>query len=219
MRTERLTHLILVSSLTPFLWVTAHAYAQPAASNPSDKCLELGFSKGSEEYEECLVMLSPVVLSAGPTNVPPSPTASRLAGVQAITRPETEDAGDDEYTYGLLLWEAGYFPEARQQLSLFLEKYPSHWRASFGRNLLGRAFLDDGKAREAAYWFLQNYQLDIQGARGADSLLHLAESMVALKDTPRACIALREFIDTYPLLVAGRLRDQYESVRRMAGCV
>lgn len=211
MRTKRLTHLFLVPLLTPFLWVTAHAYAQPAASSPSEKCLELGFSDESKEYQDCLVMLSPDATSV-------SPSEERLAGVQEIMKSQTDDAGDDEYTYGFRLWNAGFYPEAQQQLRLFVDQHPDHWRATYGRNLLGRAYLDDGKAREAAPWFLRNYQVDKQAARAGDSLLHLAEAMVALKDTNRACIALAEFGDTYPALASGRLQDQYQSARRMTGC-
>ena len=79
-----------------------------------------------------------------------------------------------------------------------------------GRNLLGRAYLDAGQPREAAPWFLQNYQADKNAARAGDSLLYLAEAMRALGDTSRACIALAEFGDTYPALAAGRLSDQYQ---------
>ena len=114
----------------------------------------------------------------------------RLAAVQAIAKPQTDDSGDDEYSYGFRLWDAGFFPEAQQQLTMFVEQNPGHWRATYGRNLLGRAYLDDGKAKEAAPWFLKNYQEDKTGARAGDSLLYLAESMIALDDTRRACIAL-----------------------------
>ncbi|WP_126172972.1 tetratricopeptide repeat protein [Altericroceibacterium xinjiangense] len=149
---------------------------------------------------------------------PAAPSAERLARVQAIAKPDTGDAGDDEYTYGFRLWEAGLFPEAQQQLKLFLDRYPSHARATFGRNLLGRAYLDDGKPKEAAVYFLQNYQADKQAARGPDSLLFLAETMIAMNDTSRACIALAEFGDTYPGLATGRLRDQYEANRTKVTC-
>jgi TolA-binding protein len=146
------------------------------------------------------------------------PTAARLAAVQAIAKPQTDDAGDDEYTYGYRLWEAGYFPEAQQQLALFLEKYPRHARASYGRNLLGRAYLDNGQPREAATHFFENYQNDKQGARAADSLLYLAEAMTLLGDTNRACIALAEFGDTYPALATGRLKEQYDRDRSKVTC-
>jgi len=156
-----------------------------------------------------------------PTPTPASatrPTAARLAAVQAIAKPQTDDAGDDEYSYGYRLWEAGYFPEAQQQLALFLQKYPRHARVSYGRNLLGRAYLDNGQPREAATHFFENYQNDKQGARAGDSLLYLAEAMTTLGDTNRACIALAEFSDTYPALATGRLKEQYDRDRNKVRC-
>ncbi len=163
---------------------------------------------------------SRVVRIEGPPETAPAsgPSDERLAAVQEIAKPETGDAGDDEYTYGFRLWDAGFFPEAQQQLSRFVESYPSHWRTSYGRNLLGRAYLDDGKPRDAAPWFLRNYQTDKQGIRAGDSLLFLAESMIALEDTNRACIALAEFGETYPALATGRLMSQYEANRSRVNC-
>ncbi len=146
------------------------------------------------------------------------PSAERLAAVQGITKPQTDDAGDDEYSYGFRLWDAGFFPEARQQLTKYVEEYPSHFRVTYGRNLLGRAFLDDGMPEEAARWFLRNYQADKTARRAPDSLLFLAESMIALGDTRRACIALAEFADTYPAVATGRLSDKYEANRQKVSC-
>lgn len=155
-----------------------------------------------------------------PTPAPAAtgPSAERLAAVKAITKPQTDDPGDDEYSYGFRLWDAGFYPEAQQQLALFVEKYPNHPRTTYGRNLLGRAYLDDGKPREAAPWFLKNYQADRNAARAPDSLLYLAESMIELGDTSRACIALAEFGDTYPAIAAGRLSEQYEADRKKVTC-
>jgi len=149
---------------------------------------------------------------------PAAPSAQRVAAVQAIAKPQTADPGDDEYTYGFRLWEAKFFAEAQQQLKLYVEKYPRHSRISYGRNLLGRAFLDDGKPREAAPWFLQNYQSDKQGARAGDSLLFLSEAMIAIGDTNRACIALAEFSETYPAIATGRLASQYQANRSKVKC-
>ncbi|QSB44786.1 hypothetical protein EB810_00655 [Altererythrobacter sp. FM1] len=160
----------------------------------------------------------PAAQSAQPAAKPSGPTAERLAAVQAITKPKTDDAGDDEYSYGFRLWDAKFYPEAEQQLSMFVEKYPKHSRISYGRNLLGRAYLDDGKPKEAAAWFLKNYQSDKQGARAPDSLLYLAEAMIALKDTKRACIALAEFSDTYPAVATGRLSGQYQANLKKVKC-
>lgn len=149
---------------------------------------------------------------------PTGPSAERLAGVQAIEKPSTGDAGADDYAYGFRLWEAKFYPEAVQALTMYVDKHPNHSQISYGRNLLGRAYLDDGKPREAAPWFLRNYQSDKTGARAGDSLLFLAQSMIALKDTKRACIALAEFSETYPALATGRLKSQFDSARREGKC-
>jgi len=146
------------------------------------------------------------------------PTPARVAAVQAIAKPATADRGEDEYTYGFRLWEAGFYPEAQQQLALYLEQYRGHRLNSRGRNLLGRAFLDAGDPRAAATHFFENYQSDGQGERAADSLLYLAESMIALGDTRRACIALAEFGDGYPALATGRLQGQYTGLNGRVDC-
>lgn len=158
------------------------------------------------------------VATQAPATAVAGPTPERLAGVQAITKPVTDDQADDEYTYGFRLWDAKFYSEAQQQLALFVERYPSHWRTTYGRNLLGRAFLDAGDARRAATHFFENYQSDKQAARAPDSLLYLAESMILLGDTSRACIALAEFGDTYPALATGRLQGQYDTNRSRVDC-
>ncbi len=168
---------------------------------------------------------TPVTAGQGATAATPStstsaaaPTPARLAAVKAIAKPQTDDAGDDEYSYGFRLWDAGFYPESRQQLTSFVESYSGHWRQSYAMNLLGRAYLDDGMTEEAARWFLKNYQSDRTAARAPDSLLYLAQSMIALGDTRRACIALAEFAETYPVVATGRLSDQYKVNRGRVTC-
>lgn len=152
------------------------------------------------------------------TAKPAVPSAARLAAVRAIEKPKTADAGDDEYSYGFRLWEAKFYPEAQQQLKLFLEKYPRHQRRSFARNLLGRALLDEGKPDEAQKWFLENYKDKQFRERAADSVLFLAEATKRQKDTARACIALAQFVDEFPNEAAGRLKGQYDSTRAGLKC-
>ncbi|HWU02751.1 MAG TPA: hypothetical protein VN222_08445 [Novosphingobium sp.] len=159
---------------------------------------------------------APAPAAAAPVNAKPS--AQRVAGVKAIVKPQTADAGEDEYTYGYKLWEAKFYPEAAQQLKLYLDKYPRHRRVSYARNLLGRAYLDDGKPRDAAPWFLMNYQTNKRGERAADSLLLLAEAMIEMKDTNRACIALAQFADDYKAEAAGRLKGQFDQTRSEVTC-
>lgn len=149
---------------------------------------------------------------------PAAPSSARVEAVKAIVKPQSNDPGDDEYSYGYHLWEAKFYPEAQQQLKLFLEKYPKHSRVSWGRNLLGRAYLDDGNPGEAAKWFLQNYQADKRGDRAPDSLLYLAITMKQMKDTKRACIALAEFGQTYAAEAAARLKGLYDSTRDGLSC-
>ncbi|MFO6447940.1 tetratricopeptide repeat protein [Erythrobacter sp. NE805] len=163
---------------------------------------------------------APVQQRPAPTPAPttPAPSATRLAAVQAIAKPQTADVGDDEYSYGFRLWNAGFFPEARQQLTRYVEKYPTHAKISYGRNLLGRAFLDDNMPEDAARWFLRNYQANKAGERAPDSLLYLGAAMIAMKDTKRACIALAEFSDTYPLVAAGRLASEFQATRAKVKC-
>lgn len=140
-----------------------------------------------------------------------APSSDPVSAVSAITKPQTEDPADDEYTYGFRLWDAKFYPEAQRQLKMFLDQHPTHWRATWGRNLLGRAYLEDGNPREAAKWFLQNYQADKSGARAPDSLLYLAATMKQLDDATRACIALAEFSETYAAEAAGRLKGLYDA--------
>jgi len=162
----------------------------------------------------------PVQAKPAPTkpSVAADPSVKRLAAVRAIEKPKTDDPGDDEYSYGFRLWEAKFYPEAQQQLKLFLQKYPKHSRTSWARNLLGRAYLDDKNAHEAAGWFLQNYKTEPKGDRAPDSLLFLAESMRQLDDAKRGCVAIKQFAADYPKEAAGRLKTQYDTTRAGLKC-
>lgn len=161
---------------------------------------------------------APAKAPSPPRIAPVGPSSDRVAAVAAVPHPRTSDAGEDAYTYGFNLWRAKFYPEAEQQLKLYLEQYPRHARASYGRNLLGRTYLDDGNPGEAAKWFLQNFQTDKHGDRAADSLLYLAVSMRQMKDDRRACIALSEFSETYAAEAAGRLSGLYSTTRSGLTC-
>ena len=144
--------------------------------------------------------------------------AKRVAAVRAVPKPKTKDAGDDEYSYGFHLWEAKFYPESGQQLKMFLQKYPKHARTSYARNLLGRDYLDDNNAHEAAGWFLQNYKLEPKGDRAPDSLLYLAESMRQLGDTARGCVAIKQFAGAFLAEAVGRLKSQYDATSAGLKC-
>ncbi len=147
-----------------------------------------------------------------------APSAERVAAVAGLVKPQSADPGDDEYTYGYRLWDAGFFPEARQQLKIFVRDYPGHSLVSHGRNLIGRAYLDDGDPEQAAAWFVENYTTDKTGRRAADSVLYLAIAMIQRKETERACTALGVFSREFAAEAVGRLASLYDSTRERADC-
>ncbi len=152
------------------------------------------------------------------TLTPATPSTARVAAVQAIEKPATGDAGQDAYMYGFRLWEAKFYPEAQQALQIFVDRYPKHKMISHGRNLLGRAWLDDAKPGTAAQFFLQNYLADKAGARAPDSLLYLGVAMARLKDNEKACGAFSELAANYPQEVTGRIKTQYDNARASVKC-
>ena len=147
-----------------------------------------------------------------------APPADRVAEVKAIVKPDTGNAGEDNYTYGYRLWEAKFYPEAQQQLKKTVETYPADSRNSFARNLLGRAYLDGGKLNLAAETFLKNYQEKPTGARAPDSLYYLGMTMMQLKQKVKACAAFDELRDAYGDAASGRLAGELATGRKTAGC-
>ncbi len=147
-----------------------------------------------------------------------APAPERVAGVAAIIMPETGDAAEDAYIYGYRLWEAKYFPEAQAQLKKMVEDHPGHPRASFAQNLLGRAYLDDGKPALASVALYENYQKRPRGERAPDSLYYLSTALVQLGKKADACRVLAEMQDVYPEVASGRLTDRVASGKAAANC-
>uniref|UniRef100_UPI003592EE49 tetratricopeptide repeat protein n=1 Tax=Blastomonas sp. TaxID=1909299 RepID=UPI003592EE49 len=147
-----------------------------------------------------------------------APSVERIAAVTAILKPQTGDAFDDDYTYGYRLWEAKFMPEAQTQLKTTVDKHPRHARISYARNLLGRAYLDDGKPSAAAKAFAENYEKSPKGDRAPDSLYFLGEALVKLNEKPKACVAFSELAEVFPDAATGRLSTRLAAGRRSAGC-
>ena len=76
-------------------------------------------------------------------------------------------------------------------------KYPKHRRASYAQNLLGRAYLDDGKPSLAAIAFYDNYKKMPDGERAPDSLYYLAQALMQLNKPADACKVYGELTDVY----------------------
>lgn len=108
-------------------------------------------------------------------------TGTRAQQLAAIEKPSSGDPAEDGYTYGYRLWQAKLYPEARRELEAVATKYPTHRRASFAQNLLGRAYLDSGAPSLAAVAFYENYKKNPKGERAPDSLYYLAQALIKLK--------------------------------------
>ena len=160
----------------------------------------------------------PVVAAAKPAAIAAKPSAARVAAVAAIERPATGDVFEDGYTYGFRLWEAKFYPEAQATLEETLKTYPKHRRASFLRNLLGRAWLDDKKPATAVKIFYDNYKADPRGERAPDSLLFLGSALTDLGKTAEACEAFGELSRAYPDIATGRLADRVTAGKTRAKC-
>jgi TolA-binding protein len=161
---------------------------------------------------------APKAVIPAKTTTPAKPTAARTNAVAAIERPATGDAFEDGYSYGYRLWEGKFYPEAQVQLQDTVSKYPKHKRASYARNLLVRAWLDDGKPATAVKIFYDNYKNDPKGDRAPESLYFLGDALTDLGKAPEACEAYGQLASAYPSEATGRLASRLADGRKKAKC-
>lgn len=152
--------------------------------------------------------------AAGATKVDPD----RKAAIAAVEIPATGDAIEDAYTYGFRLWTAKLYPEAQVKLKEFVAKYPNHKRASYAQNLLGRAYLDEGKPALASVAFYDNYQKMPRGDRASESLYWLGIALTKLKKSADACKVYKEFDDVYSDKAGADLRAKVAKGKTDAKC-
>jgi TolA-binding protein len=157
--------------------------------------------------------------ASGPASGPASKNdGSRKALVDAVEVPVSGDTAEDAYSYGFRLWQAKLYPEAQAKLKEFATKYPRHRRASYAQNLLGRAYLDEGKPALASVAFYENYTRNSKGERAAESLYYLGVSLTRLKKLPDACKVYDEFADVYGMSAAAELQARVAKGRADAKC-
>ncbi|QPQ54941.1 tetratricopeptide repeat protein [Allosphingosinicella flava] len=157
--------------------------------------LEEAFNRYRADMETRLAKPVPQPAEEAPSTAPPTPEPA-----QAETPAAAADPGEQAYLTGYRLWDEGKYGEAQAALEAMVKKYPKHARASYGQNLLGRAYLDDGKPATAAKIFLSNYQTNPKGERAADSLYFLGQALTALKKPAEACKVYDELADVYPTM-------------------
>ncbi len=158
------------------------------------------------------------VVATGKPALTAKPNPARIAAVAAVERPATGDVFEDGYTYGYRLWEAKFYPESQATLEETLTKFPKHKRASYARNLLGRAWLDDKKPATAVKVFYDNYKTEPRGDRAPDSLFFLGSALTDLSKTAEACEAFGELERAYPDAVTSRLVERIAAGKTRAKC-
>jgi len=144
----------------------------------------------------------------------PAPTDSTAGADPAAAI----DAGENAYTEGFKLWEAGQYDQAINSLRAFTSAYPKHRRASYANNLIGRALLDKGQPRAAAETLLANYRRDPKGERAQDSLFYLGQSLVKLGQPSQACKAYSELEDVYGSALRAPLKASLPNAKAEAKC-
>jgi TolA-binding protein len=152
---------------------------------------------------------TPPIVAPAPPVAEPAP-ATPAAG--------TGDPAEDAYLAGYRLWEAKKYPEAAAALKALVAKYPQHKRASYAQNLLGRAYLDDGKPAMAAEAFYANYQKMPRGERAPDSLYYLGQALTQLKKPTEACKVYDELQDVYGATLSDYLKTRVAKGRTDAKC-
>jgi TolA-binding protein len=128
------------------------------------------------------------------------------------------DPGEDAYTKGFRLWRDGKYDQAITTLRAFVSAFPDHRRASFARNLIGRALLDKGEPRPAAEALLANYRKDPKGERAPDSLYYLGQALMQLKQPSQACKAYSELDDVYGSSIRPDLKSLVAKGEADANC-
>ncbi|NIJ36391.1 TolA-binding protein [Sphingopyxis panaciterrae] len=147
-----------------------------------------------------------------------TPDAARLALVKKVEIPATGNDTKDGYDYGYRLWEAKLYPEAQAQLKQVVTKWPNSSQASFAQNLLGRAYLDEGKPSLAAVAFYNNYKDRPSGARAPHSLVYMGVALDKLGRKADACKAFREFDEVYGAKAPQDVRTDAAAAKTKAGC-
>jgi len=156
-----------------------------------------------------------------PSSQPPKtssttpPTAA--SGDSAAATPEN-DPGEEAYSEGFRLWEAGNYDGAISTLRSFVSAYPKHRRVSYANNLIGRSLLDKGQARDAATALLANYRSNPGGERAADSLFYLGQALMKLGQPAQACKAYSELDAVYGAKIRPDLKKLETDAKAAANC-
>jgi TolA-binding protein len=164
----------------------------------------------------------PVAGPKPPTAKPPrigtTKTDTTATTTASVAEPLAGDPGEDSYTEGFHLWEAGNYDQAIASLKAFTSAYPKHRRVSYANNLIGRSLLSKGDARGAAAALLANYRNNPGGERAQDSLLYLGQALMQLGQPGQACKAYGELDAVYGAKVRPDLKKLETDAKAQAQC-
>ncbi len=153
-----------------------------------------------------------------PTAAGTAAGTDRARLVAAVEKSTSGDPAEDAYLYGYRLWSAKLYPEAQAQLKKVVADYPKSKRASYAQNLLGRAYLDEGKPSLASMAFYDNYKKMPDGDRAPDSLLNLGGALTRLNKPADACKVYDELNDVYGAKMSPAMRADVAKGRTAAKC-
>ena len=156
--------------------------------------------------------------STGTGARPPAGGPATTASANIPATVPAVDAGEEAYTEGFKLWEAGQYGDSIRTLRAFTSTYPKHRRVSYANNLIGRALLDQGQPREAAEALLSNYRNNPRGERAADSLYYLGQSLMKLGQPGQACKAYSELDAVYGAKIRPDLKKLEAEAKSQAQC-
>ncbi len=173
----------------------------------------------------------PVPPAAAPVKPRPTPSKSAPRKAAEVQTPAGEgpsietaagaaatDPGEEAYTEGFHLWEAGQYDQAITVLKAFTAAYPKHRRVSYANNLIGRSLMSKGKTYDAANVFLANYRGNPAGERAADSLYYLGQAAMQLGQPAQACKVYAEFDAIYGPKARADLRKEVIDAKTQAQC-
>jgi TolA-binding protein len=167
--------------------------------------------------------VGPAPAATPPKSKPSAGAAKAVAAASKGDNPQTSDAsasdpGEDAYSQGFHLWEAGKYEDAIGTLKAFVSAYPKHPRVSYANNLIGRALLDKGQPRQAAEALLANYRGNPSGERAPDSLYYLGQALTQLGQTTQACKAYAELDAVYGAKIRPDLKKLEDEAKAQAKC-
>ena len=194
--------------------------AAPAIGGETPASLPLASGSGATK-PATVTQASTTTTTKKPSTTTPAaskPDANRLALVKKVEIPATGNEAEDAYTYGFRLWDAKLYPEAQAQLKQVVAKWPKSNQASYAQNLLGRAYLDEGKPSLAAVAFYNNYKDRPSGPRAPHSLMYMGVALDKLGRKADACKAFRELDEVYGDKAPKDVRDDAAAAKAKAGC-